>query len=101
MKGKAVLFRRSWPYLIDDKQERHDLRPWIRGLCGVIAGLITCYVVNFVFEPPQNIVQGLLYSVVYGLMFASVSVVFIGLVCCLGKAGCPVFCREEKEEESR
>ncbi len=101
MKGKVVLFRRSWPYLIDDKQERHDLRLWIRGLCGGIAGLISCYVVNFVFEPPKNILHGLLYAVVYGLMFSSVSSINMVIACCLGKAGCPVFRQEEKEEESR
>ena len=97
MKGKVVFTTKAWPYLIDDKQKRHDLRILIRGICGGIAGLIASLVVNFVFDKPKDIGQCLLYALVYGLMFAFFSVVVMGIACLLGKPGCNVFYQENKE----
>ena len=69
MKGKIVFSMKTWPYLIDDEQRRHNLRPMVRGICGGIAGLLTSLIIHSVFDPYKNVVQFLLYALVYGLMF--------------------------------
>ena len=98
MQGKIVFSLRSWPYLVDDRQKRHELRSSIRGLCGGIGGLIASIVVNWAFDKPKDVGQILMYAVIYGLLFEAVSMVGMGLACLLGKAGCNVFCKEEKEQ---
>ena len=97
MKGKIVFSMKTWPYLIDDEQRRHNLRPMVRGICGGIVGLLTSLIIHSVFDPYKNVVQFLLYALVYGLMFSAISVFNMGIACFLGKAGCKVFCQDVKE----
>lgn len=97
MKGKVALSMKTWPYLIDDEQKRRTLHPLVRGICGGIACLLTSLVLHFIFDPHKNLIQILLYALVYGLMFSAISVLNMGIACFLGKAGCHVFYQDEKE----
>ena len=97
MKGKVVFSMKTWPYLIDNEQRRHNVRPVVRGICGGIAGLLASLFVHSVFDPYKNVVQILSYALVYGLVFSAISVFNMGIACFLGKAGCNVFCQDVKE----
>ena len=91
MKGKVVFSMKTWPYLINEKQERYTLRPMVRGICGGIAGLIASLMMHSLFRPVQSLIQILMYALVYGFLFSVISIINMGIACLLGKAGCNVF----------
>ena len=96
---KYVYSFHSDPYMIDDQQKKHYTKPWIRGICGACAGVISLFAVRAIgFDRISgSLVRILSDAAVYGLIWFIVVMALYGAVYLLGKAGVKVFSEEEDD----
>ncbi len=87
-------------YLIDEQQNRHELKWWIRGICGALSGLTAYIVVRYPFQSlsiEQGFLPFLLSAIIYILSFLVVMYLAMWIIVLLSKAGCKGFFENEHD----
>ncbi len=78
---------RSYPYMVDDRGQRHVLKTWIRGLCTFLVSFGTLEITPLIvrhYEVRSILLQMLIFLVIW---FAA-SLLCLGVVCLIARLGC-------------
>ena len=83
----VFLFWKSFPFMIDDQNKRHNLRLWIRWLCWTIAFVVSRFVVPLIYEHRSG--WGILLEVlIAGVLFYIIIQICASVVYLVAKLGC-------------
>ena len=78
---------KSFPYMVDDQDKRHNLRFWIRWLCWTIAFVVPKYVVPLIYK--HNSGWGiLLEALIHGLLCFIIIQICMCVLYLIAKMGC-------------
>ena len=80
-------FWKSFPFMIDDQNKRHNLRFWIRWLCWTIAFVAPRFVVPLIYEHRSG--WGiLLEALIHGVLIYIIIQICASVVYLTAKLGC-------------